>query len=55
MQGAFEAIRDEAAEAGADQNVMSLLRYVEDTWFNHRMRTSDWCVQITTKRAITVA
>ena len=44
MQGAFEAIRDEAAEAGADQNIMSLLRYVEDTWFSHHIwRPVDFC------------
>ena len=39
MKAAFDKIRADAEEAGGDDNVMSLLRYVHDTWFCHPV----WC------------
>ena len=44
MGRAFERIKTGAEEAGAGPNVMSLLNYVNQTWFNHPVwRPVDFC------------
>ena len=61
MKPAFDKIRADAEEAG-DDDVMSLLSYVNDTWFCHPVwrpvdfvRTKEWCAQTTTRKDTTVA